>query len=90
MAERYERPACSDLQLIDELLVDLKGSGRTWETLERESYAARQALARLGHAWHNDEVARITLSLADYFERENDRAEEKAEAPEGDAETPGT
>ena len=58
----------TDLKLIDELLVDLKGARNTdFETMYRQSSLARNALDRLKSAWLSGETTLLTLSLFNYF-----------------------
>lgn len=60
----------TDLKIIDELLVDMKGPNGTFEDLENRFYVVREALARLRQAWLSKEMPIITLSLANYFKEE--------------------
>lgn len=56
----------TDLKLIDELLVDMRGT-RTWHELELSSSVTRAAFRRLREAWKAGEMPMITLSLVNYF-----------------------
>lgn len=63
----------TDLKLIDELLVDLKGVPGTWGDMDRRAgTVVREAINRLRQAWRSGEMPEITLSLCRYFENGDD------------------
>ena len=64
------KPLESELKLIDEWIIELKGSSGILAALEPENCVARDALARLREAWANGEMPLNTPSLANYFEEE--------------------
>lgn len=63
----------TDLQLIDELLCDLRqipGGTRSWGEIELHmTSVTAAAMQRLREAWAAGEMSTITLSLAEYFRR---------------------
>ena len=61
------------LKIMDELVVDLRSQQNiTFAELEQRSSVARDAIAKLRRAWLNDEMPLMTLSLAKYFEENNE------------------
>ncbi len=59
--------ALTDLESIDNLLVLMKGPSQTWADVEQQYSITRIAVARLRQAWADDEVRKLTASLAAYL-----------------------
>ena len=62
----------SDLELIDELLVDLRTElNVSWDALERHSSVTYAAIRRLREAYASGEMSVISLGLARYLEEKS-------------------
>ena len=65
---QVDERALTDLQIIDELLLIMKGPSRSWADVEQDYDITRLAMRRLRQAWADGDVRSLTMGLAQYLE----------------------
>ena len=65
---QVDERALTDLEIIDELLLIMKGANRSWADVEQDYDITRLAMRRLRQAWADGDVRSLTMGLAQYLE----------------------